>query len=87
MTPQLQQAIKLLQLSTLDLQQEIQQALESNPMLDVNEEHEAEPSGDTEQVKSEQVDFSDNTEVKTDKSSNTGRVKLLNAMQYGDDFI
>ncbi|MGK0441931.1 MAG: RNA polymerase sigma-54 factor [Pseudohongiellaceae bacterium] len=38
MTPQLQQAIKLLQLSTLDLQQEIQQALESNPMLEVSEE-------------------------------------------------
>ncbi|MBB5322125.1 RNA polymerase sigma-54 factor [Marinobacter oulmenensis] len=34
MTPQLQQAIRLLQLSTLDLQQEIQQALESNPMLE-----------------------------------------------------
>jgi hypothetical protein len=33
MTPQLQQAIKLLQLSTIDLQQEIHQALESNPML------------------------------------------------------
>ncbi|MFO8045156.1 MAG: RNA polymerase factor sigma-54 [Halomonas sp.] len=38
MTPQLQQAIALLQLSTLDLRQEIQQALESNPMLDVEEE-------------------------------------------------
>ncbi len=39
MTPQLQQAIRLLQLSTLDLQQEIQEALDSNPMLEV-EEHE-----------------------------------------------
>ncbi|MDZ4152353.1 MAG: RNA polymerase factor sigma-54, partial [Methylicorpusculum sp.] len=39
MTPQLQQAIKLLQLSTLDLQQEIQQALESNMMLEVEEDH------------------------------------------------
>lgn len=38
MTPQLQQAIKLLQLSTLDLQQEIQQALESNMMLEVIED-------------------------------------------------
>ncbi|RMF18038.1 MAG: RNA polymerase factor sigma-54 [Gammaproteobacteria bacterium] len=38
MTPQLQQAIRLLQLSTLDLQQEIQAALESNPMLEVTEE-------------------------------------------------
>ncbi|WP_404357795.1 RNA polymerase factor sigma-54 [Methylotuvimicrobium sp. KM1] len=38
MTPQLQQAIKLLQLSTLDLQQEIQNALESNMMLEVADE-------------------------------------------------
>jgi RNA polymerase sigma-54 factor len=38
MTPQLQQAIKLLQLSTLDLQQEIQEALDSNPMLEVEED-------------------------------------------------
>ncbi|MGO1461317.1 MAG: RNA polymerase factor sigma-54 [Marinobacter sp.] len=40
MTPQLQQAIRLLQLSTLDLQQEIQQALESNPLLEAPEEDE-----------------------------------------------
>ncbi len=38
MTPQLQQAIKLLQMSTLDLQQEIQQALESNIMLEIEED-------------------------------------------------
>ena len=34
MTPQLQQAIRLLQLSALDLQREIQEVLESNPMLE-----------------------------------------------------
>lgn len=39
MTPQLQQAIRLLQLSTLDLQQEIQDALDSNPLLEVEESH------------------------------------------------
>ncbi len=38
MTPQLQQAIRLLQLSTVDLQQEIQQALDSNPLLENHEE-------------------------------------------------
>jgi len=38
MTPQLQQAIKLLQLSTLDLQQEIQEALDSNPLLEISEQ-------------------------------------------------
>ena len=46
MTPQLQQAIRLLQLSTLDLQQEIQEALESNPLLDVEEGNEETPSSE-----------------------------------------
>jgi len=49
MTPQLQQAIRLLQLSTLDLQQEIQQALDSNPLLEVvEEETEGSPETDAE---------------------------------------
>ncbi|MCJ8299434.1 MAG: RNA polymerase factor sigma-54 [Pseudomonadales bacterium] len=38
MTPQLQQAIRLLQLSSLDLQQEVQEALDSNPLLDTPED-------------------------------------------------
>ena len=38
MTPQLQQAIKLLQMSTLDLQQEISRALEENPLLEREDE-------------------------------------------------
>ncbi|MBO3275055.1 RNA polymerase factor sigma-54 [Pseudomonas schmalbachii] len=47
MTPQLQQAIRLLQLSTLDLQQEIQEALESNPMLERQEDGEDFDGSDT----------------------------------------
>jgi RNA polymerase sigma-54 factor len=39
LTPQLQQSLKLLQMSTLDLQQEIQQALESNMMLEIEEDN------------------------------------------------
>lgn len=39
MTPQLQQAIRLLQMSTLDLQAEIQEALESNPMLEQQDDN------------------------------------------------
>ncbi len=42
MTPQLQQAIRMLQLSTLELQMEIQQALDSNMMLEEGEEYEQE---------------------------------------------
>ncbi|WP_086481277.1 RNA polymerase factor sigma-54 [Oceanospirillum sanctuarii] len=57
MTPQLQQAIRLLQLSTLDLQQEIQEALESNPMLELEDEfnsaNEAESNSDSEGNKEE----------------------------------
>jgi RNA polymerase sigma-54 factor len=54
MTPQLQQAIKLLQLSTLDLQQEIQEALESNPMLEIEEDFDT-PSNEA--GKNETPDF------------------------------
>lgn len=77
MTPQLQQAIKLLQLSTLDLQQEIQQALDSNMMLEVTEDegsslNESKPVENTidttDQVNSEgsQTDIPD--ELPTDTS-------------------
>jgi RNA polymerase sigma-54 factor len=51
MTPQLQQAIKLLQLSSLDLQLEIQQTLYSNPLLELAEDIESEP----EEVSNEQL--------------------------------
>ena len=43
MTPQLQQAIRLLQLSSMELSTEIQEALDSNMMLELadgSEEHE-----------------------------------------------
>jgi RNA polymerase sigma-54 factor len=52
MTPQLQQAIRLLQLSSLELQAEIQEILESNPLLEATEENssdnDAAESGSTE---------------------------------------
>jgi len=38
LTPQLQQSIRLLQLSTLELNQEIEQMLEQNPFLEADEE-------------------------------------------------
>lgn len=54
MTPALQQAIRLLQLSSLDLQMEIQQALDSNVMLEADTENSdwdaGEPGGDTAQA-------------------------------------
>jgi len=38
LTPQLQQSIRLLQLSTLELHQEVEQMLESNPFLETDDE-------------------------------------------------
>ncbi|MDR5885186.1 RNA polymerase factor sigma-54 [Vreelandella janggokensis] len=56
MTPQLQQAIALLQLSTLDLRQEIQQALDANPMLEQEDEFSESEQADSEPEASEWAD-------------------------------
>ncbi|MDD5276630.1 MAG: RNA polymerase factor sigma-54 [Methylovulum sp.] len=67
MTPQLQQAIKLLQMSTLDLQQEIQQALESNMMLEQIEEESLTPGTDSSaDRKSEHADLQTSEGSQTD---------------------
>jgi RNA polymerase sigma-54 factor len=55
MTPQLQQAIRLLQLSTLDLQQEIQSLIETNPMLETAEDDAVE-DGNENSSKNEEAD-------------------------------
>ncbi len=47
MTPQLQQAIRLLQLSTLELRAEIQQAVETNPLLELVEDDDEQAAEET----------------------------------------
>jgi RNA polymerase sigma-54 factor len=64
MTPQLQQAIRLLQLSTLDLQTEIQQTLDSNMMLEI-----AEDDVDTPEPKEEFVSEPEQTHEDYDHST------------------
>ena len=79
MTPQLQQAIRLLQLSTLDLQTEIQEALESNPLLDVDESSPDNDSSDSNSDQTQQsssdndqsIDFSKSNDS-VDSSSSSG---------------
>jgi RNA polymerase sigma-54 factor len=71
MTPQLQQAIRLLQLSTIELQAEVQEALESNPMLEQDEgghTEAAEPdSGDTASEKDATLTTEGNSETIPDE--------------------
>jgi RNA polymerase sigma-54 factor len=76
MTPQLQQAIRLLQLSTLDLQQEIQEALDSNPLLEVDEQ--VTESGDSALNGNEKADPDAQADVNSD-SLDTG-----DALENGD---
>ena len=48
-TPQLQQAIRLLQLSSIELEQEIREILEKNPLLEENEQTDGEEAGSIEE--------------------------------------
>lgn len=56
MTPQLQQAIKLLQLSSVELQQEIQQLFETNPMLEKDEGNDIQADADNNDVENDSND-------------------------------
>lgn len=63
LTPQLQQAIRLLQLSTVELQLEIQQALDSNPLLEAVDDdldypdYDSEATTDNDPSHSDEADF------------------------------
>jgi len=81
MTPQLQQAIKLLQLSTLDLQQEIQTALESNPMLELDDDEVETGEGDTHTQSEEPV-----TEVLEDDDFDDPTVSLAGEVAGENDW-
>ena len=78
MTPQLQQAIRLLQLSTLDLQQEIHQAVESNPMLELIENSEEDETFTP-------ADSSTTTDPKVATSAESGTTTQDNAELNSDD--
>ncbi|AZG34859.1 MAG: RNA polymerase factor sigma-54 [Shewanella psychromarinicola] len=71
MTPQLQQAIRLLQLSSLELQQEIQQALDSNPLLEIEDEFSEAKDPVKENRDQADTDFSDNSIVNIEKDTST----------------
>ena len=81
MTPQLQQAIRLLQLSALDLSQEVQEVLETNPMLEGEEEFgqqqkdgEAQEIAERTQESKESLDANDlnnEREIQTDSAQLT----------------
>ncbi|WP_028115738.1 RNA polymerase factor sigma-54 [Ferrimonas senticii] len=78
MTPQLQQAIRLLQLSTLDLQQEIQEALDSNPLLEQSEDEYGNDDGNLD-------DHHDDNVSATVESSELETSEALSKTEMSDD--
>ncbi|MCG9698190.1 RNA polymerase factor sigma-54 [Shewanella sp. Isolate11] len=82
MTPQLQQAIRLLQLSSLELQQEIQQALESNPLLELDDELEN-SSNDAQESRDNDNDSYENNfddKLKIDSSQDNSGIETSDAL-------
>lgn len=85
MTPQLQQAIRLLQLSSIDLQQEIQESLYSNPLLEIDESADTpEKADDLGDIDAEQPRVE--TEQKNDELEYSARDGLQQSQYSGADF-
>ncbi len=85
MTPQLQQAIRLLQLSTLDLQQEIQEALESNPMLEMTESEETSGS-DNSEANNDNAETSNSESAADSANSDTADTSTETSSDSNDDW-
>lgn len=80
MTPQLQQAIRLLQLSTADLEMEIRQALDSNVMLE-----EIDPeTADAEQADEPQPDKPEDKETPDISADEADAEALAQALEYSE---
>ena len=78
MTPQLQQAIKLLQLSSLDLQQEIIEQLYNNPLLETDER---EPENENVEQKN---NFTEDDDVNFDNNDPESFTQALDMAEISD---
>ena len=76
MTPQLQQAIRLLQLSVVDLRAEIQAALESNPLLDTVDQEDSFPESGVAEPNNEDLSDSNSSENNPAQKANGGDEEL-----------
>jgi RNA polymerase sigma-54 factor len=100
LTPRLQESVRLLQLSSLEFQRELRQALDTNPFLEVDETPpgEAETAADTEGEGEANADFSsayetsgmtavsDATVPAPDSADSEGRINAASADEPIDDF-
>lgn len=85
MTPQLQQAIRLLQLPTIELQAEIQQIIESNPMLDLDDEIQSDTSKDTDATTDTQNGTQEASSENFDEDNTEFAISGANKEEFRDD--
>lgn len=71
LTPQLQQSIRLLQLSTLELNQELEQILQENPLLEMEDEEGRYAAGTRDETDSSKESSSQETEERTEFQGET----------------
>lgn len=84
LTPQMQQAIKLLQLSSLELAQEVQAKLDSNPLLERIEEDDDEYENNRDD-RADELSESLTLDSWNQSSSDASSVGSDNHTDYGDD--
>jgi RNA polymerase sigma-54 factor len=82
LTPQLQQSIRLLQLSTLELHQEVEQMLEQNPFLETEEEFPSSPfESPLDRPAADRV--AERDDVATDAAGAGGEVQEISGDEFG----
>lgn len=90
LTPQLQQSIRLLQLSTQDMQQEVARMLDENPMLELSDEVAFNPGESRSSVEHDRIDQNRGEDVHSDDSTADDSVAELmewntSAVSHGAD--
>ena len=83
LTPQLQQSIRLLQLSTLELNQELEQILQDNPLLEREEEDEAREEASAPPTHTAEAE-TQNTEVAPQDTADTEPVTAQDDSDWND---
>lgn len=90
MTPQLQQAIKLLQLASVELQNEIQEILDSNPMLEAEEEVERKPDSPAAQEQEKEAEqeyvLTFDSDTPRDRSNGEDRFQDVGEVSWENDW-
>ncbi|MCR5084462.1 MAG: RNA polymerase factor sigma-54 [Succinivibrionaceae bacterium] len=85
MTPQLQQAIRLLQLSSIELQQELRLAVDRNPLLDLDDSDQSSSQMESlDELRDREQQGEDYNPFDNDSSVNMTDITMQNALPTGE---